>query len=340
MTSYKDIAQKIRRTYENSLFSLPVRNQHHFALRSYRVYGAEKYLRPIFTDFSLRTQIYYPKMIKYAQGESPRRLGIETIAKFRSEAKKKIRRRKVYQKHPQFPFYTGLVRYLFFAKSYNLNRLPLVKSLYESSIERIKQEKIEEILYADELVRVNPTAISNTAYYLDFLGVEASERKLLKTIKNFWLNKEPVEKIDRENKLYGLTHLFISASYYYQRFLERGKFSWILSYFEENIEDIIENSNLDLIGEVGLSFKLCKEEDSSSYKKAKEYIASKFDEKLGYIPREENNTLQKAQHRNTVALLLLENYKDLNKGPDLYRYMEENSLSLFLPEKGEFVYAE
>ena len=92
------------------------------------------------------------------------------------------------------------------------------------------------------------------------------------------------------------------------------------------------------MAEVGLCFKLCQDEKNLAVEKAKEFVVSKFDKNRGFIPREENpDDLQKAEHRNAVSLLLLQDYEKLYPGPNLFEYLKENKRGLFLPKTGKYI---
>ena len=100
---------------------------------------------------------------------------------------------------------------------------------------------------------------------------------------------------------------------------DKDEFSWILDYFRDNIDDIIETKNIDILAEVGLCFKLCKVKDEI-LEKIKKVILDSFDVNLGYIPRK-SGSLEDSEHTNIIAYLFLHDFKKLYRGPDLSELM-------------------
>jgi hypothetical protein len=334
MNNYQSIADAIIDTYSKNLFSFRQRYQYHFGLRVWRVRKDERFLHPIFVDFQLKTLKFFPRLISFKKGVSAKEIGEEALANYSESTPKKAERKRVYEKIPQALFFQGLIHYLFLTKTYKLEDAELIGKEYGFATNHLKNAKLKDYLFNDSYLRVNPSGVANTVYYLKYLEVKDLESELLDIYEDYWLTLEPETEFEWQKKIYALTHLIIAGSYFYQRILDGENHSWILDYFEENIDDILANTNEDIITEVGLCFKLCGKEGGNAYNKARKFIVSRFDEKKGYIPKETNpDSLEKAEHRNAVAVLLLSNFAKTNDGPNLKLFSKEKRLALYLPKR-------
>lgn len=335
---YKKIADRILDTYEKNLFSLSPKYQSHFAVRVLRVKDDERYLNPILVDFQSRTLTTIPRIKELQKGESPKNLAEEMLESYVAKSEKKRRRLEVYKKKPEIYFYLKLIHYLFLAKSFNLDKLEGFSDYFEVGVNHLKTVNLEEILFYEDLVEHNPSPVANSVYYLEYLGVGNLSEQLLDTYRTFWSERKANTEVEWQNKIYALTHLIIAASYFYQRYVEKESFSWILDFFERDFDEIAENTNPDIVAEVGLCFRLCGQKDHEVVKKAKDFVSSSFDEEKGYIPKENNKeSLEKAEHRNIITVLLMADYDEFNQGPDLLSFMRKKRLTLYLPNKVEEV---
>ncbi|HWY34312.1 MAG TPA: DUF3541 domain-containing protein, partial [Nitrosopumilaceae archaeon] len=301
----KHVVSRIIETYEKILFSLASTYQQHWSLRLYRLQKERKYLQPIWSGFQSYTLYALPKI---ASEKTDEELGMGMLSGYEPIGLKKQIRLAFFKKNPGLAFTTTVAHYLFVAKSLNLSNLKGFNKYYELGINRLKKVDWDKILIKGELVNVHPSACANTIYYLKYLDVINLEDELLLLYKTKWLNFIPKGEMDWQNKVYALTHVIIAGSYFYQIYLENGKFDWILKFFEKDIDEIIKNTNPDIIAEVGLCFRLCKKNKNKTVTKIKKYIVSCFDDKKGYIPREARDTMSRAEHRNILAILLLADY--------------------------------
>ena len=338
MTKNDQIVNSIVDTFDSHLGFLRHRYQYHYALRRFRVDNNSKYVQPILTDFQMRSLKWFPKLTSlsekgFIEGEATRMAN-----SYPDSSEKKALRKKVYLKNPQILFYNNLLLYLFLAKTYYLDFLEGFKEEFEKAINHLKEVDFENILFDEGIIEHNPSAVANCVYYLQFLEVVDLEDKLHTKFKAFWLEKATNSALSNKHKVYAMTHVIIAASYYYQRILKKDKFDWILTFFEKEFDWIVKNTNADIVGEVGLCFRLCGLHDHEIVKKASDHVISKFDEKEGLIPKEEGKSgHEKLEHRNSVSLLLLSDYEEFCLGPNLYILMREKGRTLYLPEKGKFV---
>lgn len=329
---YTQIAEKIRKTYEENLFSFDLKDQYHFAIRRWRISGQEKYLPPIFYDFQMQSLRKF-KWMRSLKDKSYRQERIKKlIEEFKPKNMREEKKKEAYKNKPEFIFFPSLLRYLFLLKTYRLE--PLFASEFNKAIGYLKKFDFNSLLSSLELWRYLPFLVINTLYYLKYLKIIDLEAKLRPAIWRFWQKEKITHQYLYTNKIYALTHLVISASFFYQRFLPSSDYQEILKFFENNLEEIINHTNPDIVGEVGLCFRLTKTQ-SKVIEKTKEYLVARYDSKLGYIPREEENSPERAEHRNIIAILLLSDYSRLFPGPNLLRFLQKTGKKLYLPFEGE-----
>jgi hypothetical protein len=334
----KQVVTEIKKTYEKKLAFLRPYYQYHYAQRLWRIDNDQKYLQPIFADFQIRTLKYIPTIARLDNHAFVKEESLKLLKGYPGKTEKKALRRKVYEKYPEVLFYSHLLQYLFLAKAYYLNTYPGFRDYYNKALGALKRVDLKKFYLSPEMIEYNPSASANYSYYQKYLGVADYEKELLTTFKDFWLNKETPTKLEFLNKVYGLTHLVIASSYFYQEIVNYHKLEWIFDFFDENFDLIIERSNPDVVAEVGLCFKLAGKFDHKVVKKAQKYVISKFDPEKGFIPRDNKEaSIEKLEHRNTIALLLLSDFDDLNLGPNLAIYLRERKRALYLPEKGRFI---
>ncbi|MBI2103850.1 DUF3541 domain-containing protein [Candidatus Woesebacteria bacterium] len=327
------IVKSITKVYEEKLFSLRSNYQGHWSIRMWRIKGGKKYLPSTFTEFQFKTLRILPKIAQVNLFKSAKSMGRKELVNYKPTKPKRLLRLPLYEKNPELLVYIPLVHYLFLTKSFRLHQLPALKVFFDKGIRLLSGRGIEKLFLSNQFILTNPSVSANSIYYFKFLKISDYEKELIDSYKKIWLEKEPADVIEWQNKIYGFTHLIIAASYFYQRKVDKTLFEWALSYFESNIDKIIENTNPDIVAEVGLCFRLCDIETSPVLARARQYISSRFDNTKGYIPREKDDSLERAEHRNIVAILLLAKKLGFNKGPDLSSYLTDSKNSLVLPQE-------
>lgn len=303
---YSQIARQISQTFEKNFSFLDPPHQAHFATRMWRITGHKKYLPPIAADF--KTQIL--------DLSDPVAAGMKILKskKFVSERGKK--KEDWYGQKPGLLFAIELVGYLFRLKSYGLEEK--LKKINLSGRAYVVHQNVKNFLFNPEQMRLDPSETVNSIAYLKFLKIADYEAEFRKIFLDFWFKQTTEEDWLFINKIYGLTHLLIADSWFYQRFIDFPKFAKILSYFETDIDHIRERVNADILAEIGIGFRLTGTQ-SPALEKICRSLATSYEAKLGYIPREERG-LQAAEHRNIAAILVLADYDKLYPGPNLAKY--------------------
>lgn len=337
MTDTTKITKAIKETFDSNLFSFRLKYQYHWAARMYRLFADDRYLQPIYADYQKRTLTHVRRIRKLNFPWSAKKMARKVLQGYETETPKKKARLAYYQHHPADFILLNLCHWLFMTKTYNLDQLPGLSNYFAKGIRYVKRSRFAKRLLDEEFISTNPSQVANTVYYLKYLEVADQEQEILAIYKKLWLNFTPKTEVDWQNKIYALTHLIIPATHFYQRFVTKDNFDWILTFFENNFTEITANTNPDIVAEIGLCFKLCQTENPL-VEKVMQIVTSSYNESKGYIPREkEPANLEKAEHRNAVAMLLLTPVTKFNKGPDIFAYLKENKRGIFIPKGGQYV---
>ena len=324
-----EVAEVIKKNFLQNSYVLDYNKRSHFMVRVYRATGDEKVFNPIVEKLLIDKENFLEDLKKIEDKKYREERGKELQKKrekeVKSKGKKYRERKKLFIKEPQHLFYYNLITSLYFWKQFGINRGKM-KKLWEKGIKFLKNIKgsgeFKEFILGKGMVTHFGTQLVNCVYYLKFLGVIDLEKEFRERFREIFFGGKNLSDYLYKNKIYGLTHFIIAATNYYQKYISREGFEWILDYFKENIMEIIERTNVDIVSEVGLCFKLCKEKAKEVDEKVWIEIKNNFEEELGYIPRKDKS-LNSSEHCNSVAYLFLVGQDKLRIGPDLCQKFEE-----------------
>jgi hypothetical protein len=311
------IADTIIVNYENNLDKLPSRRRLHFLLRCYRITGDKKYIPQIRTSVSELLPRFKKTLGAFSNEDNIIEIGKQKIIDYVSVNPRKMRRLAFYQKNPKVLVYMEAILYMFLIKSLGMERSPEISREFRVAKSYIASNDIENIFLHKSFMIVNPSESANIINFLSFLGIADKRRELVNLSREYWLNVEPENPSIWLDKIYGLVHLIIGASNYYQNFVDDEQFDWVFKYFDSNLGHILLKANLDSVGEIGICYKLTGKGDSKIVKQIQDYLVSKFDAKVGYIPGITDPTISGSEHRNIVAVIALKDFDRLYKGPDI-----------------------
>ncbi len=338
MSKYTKIADKIVETYEDNLVFLRPKFQWHYLVRKWRIDNDHLYIQPILASYQLLSLRGFDYVVNIANRKYVEEEGKRKLSKWSGKTERMVARRELYMGDPQQLYYFQVIKYMFYLKTFYLHEHPKVKPFFDVALQELKKIDFAKWLFSPEMLKDNPSGVSNYTFYLQFLRTHDYEDRLIDAIRDYWANKKDFKGLLFENKIYGHTHLILAASYYYQRTLDGEKFEWVLKFFEENFERILQERNADLIAEVGLVFRLCGKGDHEIVKKCQDYLIEVFDEDRGLIPKEgAKSTLERLEHRNILAIMLLSDWDKLNLGPNLNVFIKELKRGFFLPKKGIYI---
>ena len=328
-----EVAQKIINTYGKNFFSLSLGTQSHFCVRMWRLTGKSKYVLPILVNFQFLTLALSRYFWKMKNKMSLKDLGGE----IKKDSKlflfyKNVMKKNFYKNNPEILFLLILSHFLFNIKSFGMEKY--LKEFFTVGKKYFKKINLRPLIFESRFGEFDPSEAINFVYYLHFLGIADFTEEFKKFMINFWEKENSPQNFKR--KIYAFTHFIIAESYYYQRFVDLGKNRKVLEILEKNLENILKFTNPDVVGEVGLCFKLTKTKNPIVLKKIKDYLEGAFVPSLGYIPY--SDSLEKAEHRNIIAVLFLTPFSGLNSGPNLVEFLKKNSLGFYLPSLRKGIY--
>ena len=323
-----EVYHAIKANLETHLFELPPRIQGHYGIRQYRMTGDVKYANAALVDLYAVTEaqaFYACNLDKKDFISNEANKAISVLGKGpRAKARKKA-----LKPFPEFIFYTDvLLRY-----SSRIDEFDLTGPCHEQLVETLKKADLKTGLTDKAMIKTWAAQLINYVYWAKQIGVG----DYLADYKTAFIGVYPdnqdsqLDKKQYRNKLYGMTHFIFAASEYYQHNVDAKEFAWILDHFEQNIDRILKDATDDIIAEVGISFLLAGQADNPVVAKTQQHIVNAFDNKEQVIPSPRGNPdLVMGEHRNVLAMMLLDWPEKLHKGPHL---AELKATKKYLPKQ-------
>lgn len=322
-TSFKHDAQLIRTTYEAKLFTLPAFKFGHYGLRMYRQTLDKKYGAAIWADMAriasrlnkFASEVYTPEQIKlYSMSR------IHSYLDATSE-RSKLR----YQATQAMPEYlylgVALLGAMARADEYGLKHLEDKK--FRQVIRRYDFRK-----YAtnESLIKAWAAQLANQVFWLRQLGEQDVVDEFIAAFRKTYpdSNDSQLSVQQYGNKIYGLTHIILAASSYYQCPVNELDFQWIFDYYRNNINTIIARAKEDVIAEVGINFLLAGLDNDPVVLQTRKKIQKALNREHGLLPSVTGSLdLNGGEHRNVLAIMLLD-WKGthaapiINKQPEIF----------------------
>ena len=313
--SAEQVYQGIKANLETNLYSLPPRVQGHYAIRQFRITGEPKYANGSLIDLLTiaERQAYYSCNLD-KPGFIERESQIE-VNKIGNGPRGKARKKAI-ALYPEFMLYTDvLLRY-----ASRVDEFGFTGPCHDLMIKTLKKANLEPALTDKKMIKAWAAQLINYVYWAKLIGVgdyyDAYKKAFIKTYPDS--KDAKLSKGQYKNKIYGMTHFIFSASEYYQHEVDPKEFQWILDYFEKNIDRILTDTTEDIITEVGISFLITGNDSSPVIDKVKKYVIAAYDPKSMMIPSPSGKVeLSSGEHRNVLAMMLLDWPETLHRGPYL-----------------------
>lgn len=309
------VHDQIKQNLERNLYTLPPRVQGHYGIRLYRMTGDEQYANAALVDLFAVTesQAFYacqldsPDFVKRESQAAIDVLGNGPRAKSRKKA---------LEPFPSFLFYTDVL--LRFAS--RTDELGFTGPCHDKMINALKAVDLGKGLTDKAMIKAWAAQLINYVYWAKQLGVGDYLAEYKMAFQKTYPDKEDVKLSTAQfrNKLYGMTHFIFAASEYYQHNVSAKEFAWILDYFANNRDRIFKDATDDIIAEIGISFLLANENHHPMVKLTQDHMKASFDPLQNIIPSPKDNPdLALGEHRNVLAMMLLNWPTTLNQGPYL-----------------------
>ena len=321
--SPSELVKRIRQNFESRLYELPPRIQGHYGVRLYRTSGDQRYFNAALYDYyvvvdrinailpNLNDRDYIAKQAK-------------TLTSELSRGKWGRARRKSLRKYPEFIFYAETLGYAARLDEFGI-AVPaeVTNALANHDFQPAFTDKV--------MIKAWAAQLANYAYWLQQLDIvdytQAYKSAFLETYPD---NRDgELSRWQYKNKLYGLTHLIIAASGYYQHPVSAKEFGWVLKYFTDNQQRILDITSADVIAEVAICFLLAEQANHTLVAKIKSRLISQYSTEHSMVPSVSGKiNLATGEHRNVLTLMLFNWPDQLMAGP-CFRQFED--LAKYLP---------
>ncbi|GLR74793.1 DUF3541 domain-containing protein [Aliivibrio sifiae] len=304
--SFKQDAASIRHTYETQLYTLSAFKAGHYGLRMYRQTMDPKYSAAVWSDMArvasrlnqLSSEVHTPEQIDiYSQKRLSSYVDDTDIrSTLRYQATKKM---------PEY-FYLGVDLLGSMARA---NEYGLKHRNDKQLREIIRRYDFKKYATDEAMIKAWAAQLANQVYWLRQLGEQDVVDEFVEAFKLAYPdNKDAaLSKQQYGNKIYGLTHILLADSQYYQYPLKESDHQWIYDYLRNNIDTILKRTKEDIISEVGITFLLAGLEDDPVVYKTQKHIQNAINREKSMVPSTSNSTdLTDGEHRNVLAIMLLD----------------------------------
>jgi hypothetical protein len=312
LASDKAVSDHLRYTFESQYLRLSPKARRHYSLRLWRLTGEKLYMTDIINDvYQISSDLNrYVRMLndpKARRGESEQLI---------SSIRKQEERKAALRDSGDLSFAMHLIYLL--AK---LDDLGLKHERQADLLNYLKNyPNLQRVMLEPEFIKVYAAEIANSVYWLKQLGVADLRDVFSKAMRRTYSdNKDAnLSKKQFQNKIYGLTHIIIAASRYYQTDVDADRYRWITDYFLARQEQILEHASEDVMAEVALCLELAGQGDHPFVREVKEALKAEVHPRAGLIPSVIGKLdLSTGEHRNVLTIALLEWPEHRFKGPNL-----------------------
>jgi hypothetical protein len=182
--------------------------------------------------------------------------------------------------------------------------------LYQSKIAQDLIKKLKKInwkmrLLESTLLTFDPVQTINTVWWLHDLGVIDLRDKIVKIFLNLnsFSKNESLTELSQHNYYYGLTHIILCESNYYRNYADTSLGLQIIELLKKSESDILSSNNLDLISEVGITYKLTRQKDSA-IEKFQQTIIKNINKETHLLPISKEKEAH-FEHAHSLAIVLL-----------------------------------
>jgi hypothetical protein len=205
-----------------------------------------------------------------------------------------------------------------------MKRIGFQKTVFKEELDKLlesfKKVDFKKIYLSEDSIKNNNSYTFNSVFIIDNLGLDKTIKKqTIKLFKKIYLKndgnlKHELSVSEFKSFIYSLTHIIISESKYYQRWVRN--FGWILDLFTKNFDNIIRNTTLDIVTEVALCFKLCRQEKKyeNVYQGFLNYTKKEFE--FSRI-KTDMKFLAKKEHTSSLLVILYSKIDKFYSGPNL-----------------------
>nr|WP_267955335.1 DUF3541 domain-containing protein [Halomonas ethanolica] len=316
-------AQALRGVYDDALPTMPLDKQRHYAQRLYRISGDSRYLEPL----ERHGRLLLKQLGRDIAGlETPGFAAARTrevMANYPQRTARQRARGAMLAEWGEIAFGRQLLFRLIQADYYGLlDTLPE----HERALDYLASLEWQRFLTDPDVMKIYAAQVANQAHFLQQLGIVDLRDDMEAAFHSVYpADAVPaLGKNDYRNRLYGMTHMVIADSRYYQRRVSVEQHAWILAAFRAEIERILDEATEDIMAEVALSFLLAGLENDPAVARLRRHLMQAVDPRAGIIPSPDGDTdLERGEHRNVLAIMVLGWPGYLYPGPNLSRRLHQ-----------------
>lgn len=328
-----ETAARILKTYEQNMSLLSPYKQGHWMLRLYRTSGDLRFF-PVLRTYARLLQENFRIHIAnlatpgYAQTQSERKLELPP-----APAPKKLYRVRALKKWGEMAFANRLLYLAFQIKSFGLH-LGTSAPDFLKAVEYFRTLPFRDYVLDPQVILYDASHTTNAVFYLKYLGLGDLEEVYVQQFRKvFATPDEALDTIQYSNKIYGMTHIIIGASYFYQRPVPADQYAWILDYFIENIDKIKTRVSPDALAEILVCFRIARLQNDKVFQTVRETLLEHFDAANGIVLSKTVPAFPTAsatgdvtaltaavnalEHRNVMSYLAFSDFVNFYPGPNL-----------------------
>lgn len=297
------LVKQIVKTYIGNLSELAMDTRRHFLYRAYLATGDELLHKTL-------TETYLPLSEKEAERyvnsftddyDALKERKLKLIANSKPHKITEEKRKEYWLKHPDIYIASGLLWPIYYVAKFGGDISPFIAKIDKNKYKAVFKELFENPNFIKYAV-VRATNLVYLARDLDIANVEDEFLEIFR--KQFTDDIDQMDDIEFTNYVYGLTHIVIGDSSFYDKQVNGEKLKWVadeLTYLEDKI---FERLSLDVNTETALCMRIFGIGKSHYIEKVMERIKQSYSSEKGYIQREEKDSFKFAEHTNAIALLL------------------------------------
>ncbi|MBI5267366.1 MAG: DUF3541 domain-containing protein [candidate division Zixibacteria bacterium] len=316
------IAQAIRQTFDRSLSSFEQEIQRHYALRMYRLTGDTTYLPTLRQGLALTLSELEADVVHASDSVYIGRRMEELLEPLRDDNRKDRLRLPALRDLGPFLYHLHLLENTAKIREYRLT--DSVSTRLCGQADSILRTVDFSPLMDTQVIRVYAPQAANFVWWL-YAGKGADLRdQFMERFRSLYPDSLDARLKGPEylDKLYGLTHLILPVSEYFQHNVHPEPYRWVLDYFRANKKRIMKSATSDIIAEIGICFLMCDMPDDPMVAECRHRIVADFDKRSGFILSPSGNRdMSTAEHRNVLAFALLAWPERLFPGPYLTDYV-------------------
>lgn len=314
------IGEQIRDRYEHALPELSPNKRRHYATRLYRITGDPDYLPIIYQDLIGNADFLQQELSQLHNRDYRLSRARQIAHAYRDDTGKHQRRKQLLLAYDEIPFAKNLLYYLNKVDQFGLaGKPPFTRT--EQGLDYLRQVDFARFILDPDVIAAYSPQLANMVYYLHDLGIRDLREPFQQAFRQVFPDQPPQPGPALDAQVYGMTHVIIAASGYYQKPIRREDFAWIFDYLERHHRELIAFTKPDIYTEMALCFLLAGEGDSPVVAAVREALEQRYDPQAEMIPSPHWGTdLNKGEHRNVLAIMLYHWPSRLHPGPDLSHY--------------------